>query len=484
MADKGFKISVLLEAIDKMSKPIGKIASKFGPFARKIGSNLETIKKKADAVNKVTGAWLKKLVFWSSAAAAAISALIIRSTSVADKLAKTADKLGITTRQLQIYRYGAESSGIATNTLDMAIQRFTRRMADARKGMGEGVKGLDALDISLEHANGKYKTTDELLREVADRMMGVEDQSERVAIAFKFFDSEGVGMVNMLRDGSKGLDVFERRMKKLGIIDEDTARAGEKVTQSLYDIRLQISNLVTNLVGKYSPIIHKTIEGMINWIDANRDLIKSTIILWIKRLAAVAEGFLEGLKGIVEWTKKWFGWIGDLLPDLKDTSDEMERWKNIGDALSKVLTAIIGLKVAVWITNIGKALGGIKGVLKGSLIFVLLDAILAVYNTIKETIELWDKMDRKGAGWLEKIMGLGIKAGKFSPSDPLKGFWEKMDEAAEKAYGKKQTGESIARHEAKVLIDFQNAPVGMRVLQTISDDEFDVEIGPSQYGYA
>jgi hypothetical protein len=61
-----------------------------------------------------------------------LGALIDRSTSAADAIGKTAGKIGVGVEALQELRFAAKASGLEQQTLDMALQRFTRRAAEGR----------------------------------------------------------------------------------------------------------------------------------------------------------------------------------------------------------------------------------------------------------------------------------------------------------------------------------------------------------------
>jgi hypothetical protein len=63
-----------------------------------------------------------------------LGALIDRSISAADAIGKTADKIGAGVQALHDLRFAAKASGIEQQTLDMALQRFTRRAAEAATG--------------------------------------------------------------------------------------------------------------------------------------------------------------------------------------------------------------------------------------------------------------------------------------------------------------------------------------------------------------
>src|ERR671910_254346 len=62
-----------------------------------------------------------------------LAALVDRSISAADAIGKTADKIGVGVEALQELRFAAKASGVEQQTLDMALQRFTRRAAEAAR---------------------------------------------------------------------------------------------------------------------------------------------------------------------------------------------------------------------------------------------------------------------------------------------------------------------------------------------------------------
>jgi len=138
-----------------------------------------------------------------AAATATLGALGLRAIESGDALAKTADKLGVTTNALSELRYAGELSGVAANTMDMALQRMTRRLSEAAQGSGEAKGALQELGLSAQSL--AMMSADQQLAKIADAMQAIPSQADRVRLAFKLFDSEGVAMVNTLSQGSEGL---------------------------------------------------------------------------------------------------------------------------------------------------------------------------------------------------------------------------------------------------------------------------------------
>jgi hypothetical protein len=96
-----------------------------------------------------------------------------RSISAADANGKTADKIGVGVEALQELRFAAKASGIEQQTLDMALQRFTCRAAEAAQGIGEAKDALAQMGIALRDQSGNLRRSEDLLGDVADAFAGL-----------------------------------------------------------------------------------------------------------------------------------------------------------------------------------------------------------------------------------------------------------------------------------------------------------------------
>ena len=141
-----------------------------------------------------------------------LAALVDRSISAANAIGKTADTIGVGVEALQELRFAAKASGVEQQTLDMALQRFTRRAAEAAQGTGEAKDALAQIGIALRDQGGNLRSSEDLLGDVADAFARIEDPAERLRLAFKLFDSEGVALVNLLSDGGGALEEMRKSM--------------------------------------------------------------------------------------------------------------------------------------------------------------------------------------------------------------------------------------------------------------------------------
>mgnify|MGYP003128282703 FL=1 len=195
-------VKVVFEGKDQTSKAINSLKG-----------NLNNATKAIDRIKGSLGGMTGAL--GAAAGVAGFGLLAKSALQTADSLGKTATKLGVTSNQLFKFQTQAELAGISTQTADMALQRFTRRTAEAAVGTGEAQGALK--ELRLDAAKLQALPLDQRMKVLADAFQEVKSPADRLRLAFKLFDSEGAAMVNMLEGGSESLEETERRMKKLGI---------------------------------------------------------------------------------------------------------------------------------------------------------------------------------------------------------------------------------------------------------------------------
>ena len=74
--------------------------------------------------------------------AAGIGAMVSELRDVADQLGKVSARLGVNAKDLQVFQAAAQKSGMDVNQFNIALQRFTRRTAEAAMGTGEAKGAL------------------------------------------------------------------------------------------------------------------------------------------------------------------------------------------------------------------------------------------------------------------------------------------------------------------------------------------------------
>jgi hypothetical protein len=188
-------------------------------------------RKTATSAKKMQGSMVAA---WGKVAGVAAAALSIRAfdTAISDAhdygnaLHDVSEKLGIGVERLQEYRFAASTVGVTQTALDVGIQRFVRRMAEADQGVGVLADVFDKLNIKTRDAEGNMRGVHSVLGDFAEALKNAGSQSERVALAFKAFDTEGVAMVSMLKMGREGFEALIKEARASGVVLSDEVVAG------------------------------------------------------------------------------------------------------------------------------------------------------------------------------------------------------------------------------------------------------------------
>jgi len=211
------------------------------PFMRGIGKAESGLRAFGRGIGKTLGAFGLGL---------GIASIGRTLTEFADRLIDTSRKLGISTEFLQAWNHAAQQNGVSVNASNMALQRFSRRVAEAANGQGELKKTIEELGIPLRDNAGNMRSTTDILEDYADAIKGAESQQERLRLAFKAFDSEGVGMVNILHDGSDGLKQMTADAVRLGVVTEQQAlRSINRLSNAVRGLAIQAKGWMAEAVG-------------------------------------------------------------------------------------------------------------------------------------------------------------------------------------------------------------------------------------------
>ena len=219
------------ESMDGLGKSAGKLSDRFGVLKSAIG-----------------------LI-----SVGAFGAFIKGALDAGDQTQKLAIRLGATTEALSQYRHVAKLSGVEFNQFTMGLQRMTRRVAEASNGTGEAIGALNELGISA--AKLKRQRPEDQFEILAEALSQVEDQSDRVRLAMKLFDSGGVALLQMMGEGASGLRAMREEADNLGLT-LDRAAADKMAAANDAITRMQSSSnaFANELAINLAPEIERTTE--------------------------------------------------------------------------------------------------------------------------------------------------------------------------------------------------------------------------------
>jgi hypothetical protein len=246
---------------------------------------------------------------------AGIGLLVKRSVEFGNKLNQQARKLGTTAAALQTMRFAASQSGVEVRTMDMALQRMTRRLAEAAVGTGEAKAalkelGIDAKSLAKQGLDKQFET-------VVQSLERVEESSQKVRLGFKLFDSEGVAAIlvssKALRDARKDTLRFgtalsdidanklERTRSAVGRMQEAFKGIGLTLAVQLQPAIEALANTIANMsysTRAWASTFQGAFVKTTVFVAALADTLREVELLWLKLKRGIGIGTPKTTKNL------------------------------------------------------------------------------------------------------------------------------------------------------------------------------------------
>lgn len=223
--------------------------------------------KSVDKNLNKTSAALKGLAkrFVLAAGAAGVGGFIKSTVDSADKLDKLSKRLGMSVKALSEYKHVADLSGVSFETMTMGLQRMTRRVAEAAIGTGEAQGALKELNLDAEVLN--QMPLDEKFETIAKAIGGMKSESDKVRVAMKLFDSEGVSLIQTMDKTGDKIAKARKEARKLGLaIDADDAANAAAYKDEFVRLKGVFQGLANKTLPTLVPLITSLVQAITNGV--------------------------------------------------------------------------------------------------------------------------------------------------------------------------------------------------------------------------
>jgi len=292
------------------------------------------------------GSLARRAAYTGAAVGAAFFAIANSTADLGDNVAKTADKLGFTIASLQELRYAAERSGMSVEGFDSSMLAMTKRLGEAAQGSGAAKGALEQLGLSAKDLI--ELEPDQALAAIADKMEDVTNPAERAALAAALFSRAGVGMVNMLKDGSDGLDSLRESARRTGyVLSDKAARDAEVFKDQLLDTQLAVAGLKNTIGAALMPVVTRVMGRMSDLLLENRE----RVVLFADELAGGLERAIPVVGSVVSGLGKVSAKVGAVIAKV---ADMVGGWENFGMVIGAIFASKAILSVAAFALSVGK----------------------------------------------------------------------------------------------------------------------------------
>lgn len=320
--------------------------------------------------------------------AATVKGSISTFTDYASAAQDAATKVGGTARDIQRYGYAAKMSGSSQEELNACLGIFSKNLANAVQGKNKTlVNVFKQLGISMTDANGKMRTTTELLPDIANAMRSQVTESQKAYIATQLFGRGGQSLIQMLEGGAEGLNELTSEAERMGVVvDQDGVDSAKAFGDNLDRLKFSLLGVSLSIGQHIIPIIEPMINAFREWIITNREMIATAIVDYCRE-------FAETLKQID--FKALVTTMIDFVKQCNSIFKALGGLKTVAIAISaifasKLLTSIFGIVSAV--SALTKAVWGLGMAILSTPVGWILAVIAAVIFAIYMIYNHWDEL--------------------------------------------------------------------------------------------
>ena len=318
--------------------------------------------------------------------AATVKGSISTFTDYASAAQDAATKVGGTARDIQRYGYAAKMSGSSQEELNACLGIFSKNLANAVQGKNKTlVNVFKQLGISMTDANGKMRTTTELLPDIANAMRSQATESQKAYIATQLFGRGGQSLIQMLEGGAEGLNELTSEAERMGIVvDQDGVDSAKAFGDNLDRLKFSLLGVSLSIGQHIIPIIEPMINAFREWIITNREMIATAIVDYCREFAETLKqiDFKELISSMIAFIKQCNS-IFKALGGLKTVAIVVS-----AIFASKLLTSIFGIVSAVGALT--KAVWGLGVALLSTPVGWIIAVIAVIIGALVALWYYWD----------------------------------------------------------------------------------------------
>jgi hypothetical protein len=187
----------------------------------------------------------------------ALTSQIKQSLQYAAAIGEMASTLGVTTKQLQEFRFAAQQVGVSQETLDGGLKRLAITLGQLKVGAEAPKKAFDALQKGLADQLKAAPNTGDAFLKIADALSKVTDRTQRAAIEVVAFKKGGADLDSVLVGGSARINALAEAAHELGVVlSEDQIVNAEVTAHKLEALKTVLeANIASTVTANANSIL-------------------------------------------------------------------------------------------------------------------------------------------------------------------------------------------------------------------------------------
>ncbi len=250
---------------EKANKGIDETTKKGETAGSKVGSAFGNIAKTAVATGTaVVGA--------ATALGGAALGAAEKLSAHADEIDKVSQKLGLSREAYQEWDYVLSQAGVEITSMQTGLKTLTNKLDDAKNGSSSATAMFEKLGLSMSDLQNMSR--EDAFNSVITAMQGMEDSTERAALANDLFGKSGQELTALFNTSAEATENLKNKAHELGMVMSDEAvTAGVNFTDAMDTLKRSGEGLFMSFASGLMPIIQSVVDILI----ANMPTIQAVI---------------------------------------------------------------------------------------------------------------------------------------------------------------------------------------------------------------
>lgn len=212
----------------------------------------------------------KKMQGLSAAAAgvvASLGAIAYKAGTNADDLNTLSKVYGISTGDLQKYKYAADLVDVSVEDIAKSHVKLEKNMYSAANGSKTQAAAFEKLGVSVENADGSLRSGDEVYQDVITALGSMTNETERDALAQQLMGKSAANLNPLIEDQGETYKEVSDTMKKYGldVVDQETLDRANEFNDSLDTMKLLGTAALAQVGSQLAAVFAPALEKVVGW---------------------------------------------------------------------------------------------------------------------------------------------------------------------------------------------------------------------------
>ncbi|MCE2577551.1 lytic transglycosylase domain-containing protein [Komagataeibacter sp. FNDCR1] len=337
--------------IARMQAPVRRVQAAFGRFASlsglsRLNSGIVGVGRSAVGAFQSLGQIVPVLgTLTGAASVAGVYRLASAWAQVGTDLRTTSRTMGMAPQRLQAMQNAAKLAGGSAESMTGALQQLSQTSWAALHNQDPAaVAQFKAIGV---HAEDLQKLSpDKLFLRVAASLRQIRNPAAQAVAATTLFGGAAQGLMPIFQQTGREFENNIRLAERYGLFNQKGVDAADRLRKAQQQLELAVRGFGNSLAESVEPAIRPVIEGMADWIAANRTWIAQDITGYVRQFITwLRSGGWDQIRGR----------IAGVCQSISTVIDRLGGWKTAGRDALIAIGALYAMPVLSGLASIATA---------------------------------------------------------------------------------------------------------------------------------